>query len=50
MAKLTTAQKQTLRKHSKHHSKKHMSMMNNLMRSGRSFSQAHSAAQKKVGK
>ena len=50
MSKLTATQKNMLRKHSKHHSPKHMSLMNNLMRSGKSFEQAHKAAQSKVGK
>ena len=47
---LTTAQKSTLKKHGKHHSKKHMAMMNNMMREGSSFEEAHKAAMKEVGK
>ncbi len=47
---ITKQQKSTLLKHSKHHSKKHMALMRRLMRQGRSFTQAHKAAQKEVGK
>jgi hypothetical protein len=48
--KLTKTQKATLKKHKSHHSKAHMQMMINKMRDGQSFSKAHKAAQKKVGK
>ena len=44
--KLTQSQKTTLKKHSKHHSKKHM----NEMKKGKTFGQAHKTAMKKVGK
>lgn len=47
---LTKAQKSRLRKHKAHHTKKHMQMMINMMRDGKSFSKAHKAAMKKVGK
>ena len=47
---LSKREKATLKKHSVHHSKKHMSMMRKLMRGGTSFSKAHKAAQKRVGK
>tara|TARA_R100001463_G_scaffold13577_1_gene36472 strand:- start:233 stop:361 length:129 start_codon:yes stop_codon:yes gene_type:complete len=40
----------TLKKHSEHHSKKHMNEMKKSMRSGMSFKKAHTIAQKKVGK
>jgi len=50
MAKLTPRQIITLNKHSKHHSKKHMDMMKKLMREGKTFKAAHTAAQKEVGK
>ena len=50
MAKLTPKQIVTLNKHSKHHTKKHMDLMKNLMREGSSFKAAHTAAQKQVGK
>ena len=51
MAKeLTKRQKEAMKKHSVHHSKEHMALMNNLMRSGKSFKEAHKQAQAKVGK
>ena len=50
MVKLTLKQAETLAKHSKHHSKKHMDMMKKLMREGSSFKAAHNKAQKDVGK
>jgi len=50
MAKLTLNQMRTLKKHSEHHSKKHMDMMKKLMREGKTFKAAHTAAQKQVGK
>ncbi len=46
---LTQRQKDTLKKHSKHHSAKHMAMMKKEMKKGKSFSAAHKMAQKKVG-
>tara|TARA_Y100001938_G_C7991472_1_gene379748 strand:- start:527 stop:676 length:150 start_codon:yes stop_codon:yes gene_type:complete len=48
--KLTTRQKNTLAKHSEHHSKEHMNFMKRKMREGISFSKAHKLAQAKVGK
>jgi hypothetical protein len=37
--------------HSKHHSKKHIDFMKRFIRAGKGcFSEAHKAAQKKVGK
>lgn len=51
MAELTKRQKATMKKHSKHHSARHMRLMTSLMvKDGQTFSQAHKAAQKKVGK
>mgnify|MGYP003131749741 CR=1 FL=1 len=47
---ITKRDKKTLKKHSVHHTSKHMSMMRRLMRGGASFSKAHKAAQKQVGK
>mgnify|MGYP003131337972 FL=1 len=47
---LTKRQKDTLKKHSVHHSKKHMAMMRKEMRAGKSFSAAHKKAKKLVGK
>ena len=47
---LTTRQANTLKKHSVHHTKKHISAMVNAMKKGMSFSASHKMAQKKVGK
>ena len=46
---LTQRQKNTLKKHSKHHTKKHMTLMRKLMKAGKTFTQAHKIAIKKVG-
>ena len=48
--KLTTKQKETLKRHSVHHTKKHMDFMKRLVRNGISFTEAHKKAQAKVGK
>tara|TARA_R100000654_G_scaffold37120_2_gene62727 strand:+ start:106 stop:258 length:153 start_codon:yes stop_codon:yes gene_type:complete len=50
MKELTKRQKDTLSRHSKHHTQKHMAMMKKLMRGGKTFTQAHKDAMKKVGK
>jgi len=50
VSKLTKRQQQTMKKHSKHHSKKHIQYMYNSMRRGSTFSAAHKKAQKAVGK
>ena len=50
MADLTDRQKATMKKHSKHHTARHMRLMTGLMKQGQSFSEAHKAAMKKVGK
>lgn len=47
---LTSKQKATMKKHSKHHTKKHMKAMNTDMKKGKTFVQAHRKAMKKVGK
>ena len=47
---LTTRQKNTLKKHSKHHTQKHMSAMKADMAKGLSFLAAHKKAMEKVGK
>tara|TARA_R100000655_G_scaffold21779_3_gene44539 strand:- start:443 stop:604 length:162 start_codon:yes stop_codon:yes gene_type:complete len=47
---LTKRQKDTLKKHSVHHSKKHMAMMRKEMRAGKSFSAAHKKAKRLIGK
>jgi hypothetical protein len=48
--KLTKRQTNALRRHSRHHTKKHMAFMRTQMRKGKTFTQAHKAAMKKVGK
>tara|TARA_R100000805_G_C3625209_1_gene133706 strand:+ start:2869 stop:3066 length:198 start_codon:yes stop_codon:yes gene_type:complete len=50
LKQLTEAQEKRLKKHSAHHSKKHMNMMIKDMKMGMSFKRAHEKAQKKVGK
>tara|TARA_R100000734_G_C3319290_1_gene114996 strand:+ start:429 stop:581 length:153 start_codon:yes stop_codon:yes gene_type:complete len=50
MTPLTKKQKDLLKKHSVHHSKKHLDFMKRLMRGGTSFNVAHKRAQAKVGK
>ena len=47
---LTQRQKDTLKKHSVHHTSKHMAMMRRLMREGSTFTAAHKKAMKEVGK
>ena len=47
---LTQRQKDTLKKHSVHHTAKHMAMMRRLMREGSTFTVAHKKAMKEVGK
>ena len=49
MIKLTQKQKDTLKRHSRHHSAKHMTLMKNLMMKGKTFTASHKEAQKKVG-
>ena len=48
--RLTKGQENTMKKHSKHHTTKHMKMMRSKMMQGMSFGEAHKLAQKKVGK
>ena len=50
VSSLTKRQQQTMKKHSKHNSKKHMQYMHNSMRRGATYTQAHNRAMKKVGK
>jgi|TARA_R100001443_G_scaffold2676_8_gene8799 hypothetical protein len=47
---LTSRQKETLKRHAKHHSAKHMSSMKKDMMAGMSFTASHKKAMKKVGK
>jgi len=46
---LTPRQQATMKRHSKHHTSKHMAAMKKAMLSGKTFGQAHKIAQKKVG-
>tara|TARA_R100000655_G_scaffold13397_3_gene30337 strand:+ start:1274 stop:1423 length:150 start_codon:yes stop_codon:yes gene_type:complete len=45
----TKRQELTLKKHSKHHTPKHMAMMIKLMKNGKTFTEAHKITQKKIG-
>ena len=50
MKQLTKRQKDTLSRHSKHHTQKHMAHMRKLMRGGKTFTESHKIAMKKVGR
>lgn len=47
---LTKRQEASMKRHSKHHTPKHMRYMKNLMMKGSTFTAAHKKAQKAVGK
>ena len=47
---LTKSQQNAMKKHSKHHTKKHIQYMTNSIKRGSTFTKAHKNAQKKVGK
>ncbi len=47
---LTKRQLATLKRHSRHHTRKHMSAMRKAMRNGKTFTQAHRTAMRSVGK
>jgi len=47
--KLTARQEQALARHSVHHTNKHMAEMKRLMRAGKTFTQSHKLAMRKVG-
>ena len=47
---ITKRQEASMKRHSKHHSAKHMRYMKNLMMKGDTFRSAHKKAQAKVGK
>jgi hypothetical protein len=49
LLKLTDRQEETMKRHKKHHSRKHMMAMRKAMLKGSTFGQAHKLAQKKVG-
>ena len=48
--KLTKRQTDTLARHKKHHTAKHMAEMRKSMRAGKTFTEAHRVAMRKVGK
>ena len=48
--KLKKRQEEAMKRHSEHHSKKHMDLMRQLMEEGKNFTEAHELAIKKVGK
>tara|TARA_Y100001938_G_scaffold132865_1_gene191571 strand:- start:358 stop:558 length:201 start_codon:yes stop_codon:yes gene_type:complete len=50
MAGLTPRQQQTMKKHSKHHTAKHLRDMKRRMAKGTSFTAAHKQTQKAVGR
>ena len=50
VSKLTKRQQDAMKKHSKHHTRKHMAEMRRRMKAGSTFTAAHKAAMKKVGK
>jgi len=47
---LSQTQKDLMKEHKVHHTKKHMDMMKKLMLEGYCFQQAHNLTMKKVGK
>tara|TARA_R100001460_G_scaffold28596_2_gene57225 strand:- start:242 stop:415 length:174 start_codon:yes stop_codon:yes gene_type:complete len=49
LLKLTDRQEATMKRHSEHHSRKHMLAMRQAMLKGSTFGAAHKLAQKKVG-
>jgi len=50
MAALTKRQQTALKRHSVHHTAKHMTEMRKAMKEGSTFTTAHKKAMKKVGK
>ena len=49
MKMLTAKQKALMKKHKVHHTAKHMASMKKSMLAGKTFTQAHKIAKKKVG-
>tara|TARA_R110002020_G_scaffold113877_2_gene262029 strand:- start:3124 stop:3303 length:180 start_codon:yes stop_codon:yes gene_type:complete len=47
---LTTRQASAMKKHSKHHTSKHLKSMVTAMKKGKTFTQSHKIAMKKVGR
>ena len=50
MKKLTARQQAALKRHSVHHTAKHMAEMRRSMRGGKTFKEAHRAAMRKTGR
>ena len=50
LAGLNKKQMTAMRKHSKHHTVKHIKAMVRAMKKGRTFTQSHESAMKKVGR
>lgn len=48
--KLTDREEQALKRHSVHHTSKHMDEMRKMMRVGKTFTEAHKSAMKKFGR
>tara|TARA_R100000329_G_scaffold151267_1_gene146706 strand:+ start:1919 stop:2209 length:291 start_codon:yes stop_codon:yes gene_type:complete len=46
---LTTQQVNAMKRHSQHHSSKHIQSMVKLMKEGKTFTESHTIAKKKVG-
>lgn len=47
---LTKRQKQLMKEHKAHHTKKHLDMMKKLMKQGYCFEQSHEKTMKAIGK
>jgi hypothetical protein len=47
---LTKRQISAMRRHSKHHTAKHLKSMVRAMKKGKTFTQSHTIAQRKVGR
>mgnify|MGYP003134745685 CR=1 FL=1 len=50
LTSLNKTQKKAFRKHAKHHTKKHVKSMVASLKKGKTFTQAHNSAMRKVGK
>ncbi len=50
MRGLTKRQKQSMRRHKTHHTAKHLRSMVTAMKKGKTFTQSHKIAMRKVGK
>ena len=50
LSALTKRQQETMKRHSEHHTAKHLRDMVKRMKKGKSFTEAHKASQKAVGR